>query len=62
MDELDEARSLRLKELLADYFEKRRDLDMSKYEEEQEDEDETFSKLKVCVLQSCFISLSLNTE
>ncbi|MCJ8746110.1 hypothetical protein PDJAM_G00138050 [Pangasius djambal] len=47
MDELDEARSLRLKELLADYFEKRRDLDMSKYEEEQDDEDETFSKFKL---------------
>lgn len=49
MDELDEARSLRLKELLADYFEKRRDLDLSKYEEEQDDEDETFSKFKVCM-------------
>ncbi|KAF7691001.1 hypothetical protein HF521_011298 [Silurus meridionalis] len=47
MDELDETRSLRLKELLADYFEKRRDLDMSQYEEEQEDEDETFSKFKL---------------
>lgn len=46
-DELDEARSLRLKELLADYFEKRRDLDLSKYEEEQDDEDETFSKFKL---------------
>lgn len=49
MDELDEARSLRLKELLADYFEKRRDLDLSKYKEEQDDEDETFSKFKVCM-------------
>ncbi|XP_058233222.1 ATP-dependent DNA helicase Q4 isoform X1 [Hemibagrus wyckioides] len=47
MDELDEARSLRLKELLADYFEKRRDLNMSKYEEEQDDEDEIFSKFKL---------------
>ncbi|XP_053349184.1 ATP-dependent DNA helicase Q4 [Clarias gariepinus] len=47
MDELDEARSLKLKELLADYFEKRRDLDISKYEEEQDDEDETLSKLKL---------------
>ncbi|XP_060798588.1 ATP-dependent DNA helicase Q4 isoform X2 [Neoarius graeffei] len=44
MDELDEARSLRLKQLLADYFEKRRDLDMTKYEEEQDD---TFSKSKM---------------
>lgn len=49
MDELDEARSLRLKELLADYFEKRRDLDMSKPEEEKDEEDEAFSKIKVCV-------------
>ncbi|XP_060753641.1 ATP-dependent DNA helicase Q4 isoform X2 [Tachysurus vachellii] len=47
MDELDESRSLRLKGLLADYFEKRRDLDMSKYEEEQDDEEETFSKFKL---------------
>lgn len=49
MDELDEARSLKLKELLADYFEKRRDLDMSKYEEERDDQDETLSKITVCM-------------
>ena len=50
MDELDETRSLKLKELLSDYFDKRRDLNMSKkYEEDQDDEDETLNKCKVCV-------------
>uniref|UniRef100_A0A3B4CKC3 DNA 3'-5' helicase n=1 Tax=Pygocentrus nattereri TaxID=42514 RepID=A0A3B4CKC3_PYGNA len=47
MDELDETRSLKLKELLSDYFDKRRDLDMSKkYEEDQDDEDKTLNKCK----------------
>ncbi|KAI4900356.1 hypothetical protein NFI96_024996 [Prochilodus magdalenae] len=48
MDELDETRSLKLKELLSDYFDKRRDLDMSKkYEEDQEDEDEALNMCKL---------------
>ncbi|XP_017556968.1 ATP-dependent DNA helicase Q4 [Pygocentrus nattereri] len=48
MDELDETRSLKLKELLSDYFDKRRDLDMSKkYEEDQDDEDKTLNKCKL---------------
>ncbi|XP_066531335.1 ATP-dependent DNA helicase Q4 [Hoplias malabaricus] len=48
MDELDEARSLKLKELLSDYFDKRRDLDMSKkYIEEQDEEDDTLNKYKL---------------
>lgn len=48
MDELDEERSLKLKELLSDYFDKRRDLDMSKkFTEEQDDEDETLNKCKM---------------
>ncbi|XP_072530694.1 ATP-dependent DNA helicase Q4 [Salminus brasiliensis] len=48
MDELDEDRSLKLKGLLADYFDKRRDLDMSKkYTEEEDDEDETLNKCKL---------------
>ncbi|KAG9278970.1 ATP-dependent DNA helicase Q4 [Astyanax mexicanus] len=48
MDELDEERSLKLKELLSDYFDKRRDLDMSKkFPEEQDDEDETLNKCRL---------------
>ncbi|XP_030644288.1 ATP-dependent DNA helicase Q4 [Chanos chanos] len=48
MDELDEDRSLQLKGLLADYFEKRRDLDFSKkYQEDQDEEEETLNKCKL---------------
>ncbi|XP_062846885.1 ATP-dependent DNA helicase Q4 [Trichomycterus rosablanca] len=47
MDELDEARSLKLKELLADYFEKRRDLNMSKtFDDEQDEYAEDLRKCK----------------
>ncbi|XP_061111178.1 ATP-dependent DNA helicase Q4 [Conger conger] len=48
-EEMDESRSLMLKELLSDYFDKKRDLDLSKkYNTEEEDEeDEELSKFKM---------------
>ncbi|KAJ8273375.1 hypothetical protein GJAV_G00100890 [Gymnothorax javanicus] len=49
-DEMDESRSLMLKELLRDYFDKKRDLDLSKaYHEdaENEDDDEVLRKYKL---------------
>ncbi|KAJ7991733.1 hypothetical protein DPEC_G00286940 [Dallia pectoralis] len=47
-DELDEKRSLKLKELLRDYFDKRRDLDMSKkFQEDEDDEEEMLMKCKL---------------
>lgn len=48
MDELDEERSLKLKELLSEYFDKRRDLDMSKeFQQDQDDEDDSLNKFKM---------------
>ncbi|KAJ8386837.1 hypothetical protein AAFF_G00166320 [Aldrovandia affinis] len=48
-DEMDESRSLLLKELLKDYFDKKRDLDLSKkYQEDKEnDEEEELNKYKL---------------
>ncbi|CAB1350800.1 unnamed protein product, partial [Coregonus sp. 'balchen'] len=46
-DQLDERRSLKLKGLLGDYFDKRRDLDLSrKFQEEKDGEDEVLIKCK----------------
>ncbi|KAL2080063.1 hypothetical protein ACEWY4_023856 [Coilia grayii] len=48
MDALDEERSLKLKELLSDYFDKRRELDMSKeYQKDQDEEEDSLNKLKM---------------
>uniref|UniRef100_A0A673KP50 DNA 3'-5' helicase n=1 Tax=Sinocyclocheilus rhinocerous TaxID=307959 RepID=A0A673KP50_9TELE len=48
MDDLEESRSQALKELLRHYFDKRRNLDLSKhYQEEEEDEEEELNKCKV---------------
>ena len=50
MDELEEERSLKLKELLSEYFDKRRDLDMSKEFQQEKEEEESLNKFKVvCV-------------
>lgn len=47
-DKLDESRSLKLKGLLGDYFDKRRELDLSrKFQEEKDDEEEVLLKCKV---------------
>ncbi|XP_041739473.2 ATP-dependent DNA helicase Q4 [Coregonus clupeaformis] len=47
-DQLDERRSLKLKGLLGDYFDKRRDLDLSrKFQEEKDGEDEVLMKCKM---------------
>uniref|UniRef100_A0A671P9Z5 DNA 3'-5' helicase n=1 Tax=Sinocyclocheilus anshuiensis TaxID=1608454 RepID=A0A671P9Z5_9TELE len=47
MDDLEESRSQALKELLCHYFDKRRNLDLSKhYQEEEEDEEEELNKCK----------------
>lgn len=48
MDDLDESRSHTLKDLLRDYFDKRRNLDMSKPCEDEDDEEESLNKCKVC--------------
>lgn len=50
MDDLEESRSQALKELLRDYFDKRRNLDLSKHYQEEEDEEEELNKCKVCDL------------
>lgn len=57
MDELDEERSLKLKELLSEYFDKRRDLDMSKeFQQDQDDEDDSLNKFKVvCVCECVYV-------
>uniref|UniRef100_A0A9J8B1S0 DNA 3'-5' helicase n=1 Tax=Cyprinus carpio carpio TaxID=630221 RepID=A0A9J8B1S0_CYPCA len=48
MDDLEESRSQALKELLRHYFDKRRNLDLSKhYQEEEEDEEEELNKCKM---------------
>ncbi|XP_016348107.1 ATP-dependent DNA helicase Q4 [Sinocyclocheilus anshuiensis] len=48
MDDLEESRSQALKELLCHYFDKRRNLDLSKhYQEEEEDEEEELNKCKM---------------
>ncbi|KAK2887575.1 hypothetical protein Q8A67_015803 [Cirrhinus molitorella] len=48
MDDLEESRSQALKELLRDYFDKRRNLDLSKhYQEEELDEEEELNKCKM---------------
>ncbi|XP_051527605.1 ATP-dependent DNA helicase Q4 isoform X2 [Myxocyprinus asiaticus] len=48
MDDLDDSRSQSLKELLRDYFDKRRNLDLSKhYQEEEDDEEEALNKCKM---------------
>ena len=53
-DKLDESRSLKLKGLLGDYFDKRRELDLSrKFQEEKDGEDEEELLLK------CKVRLSL---
>ncbi|KAG5842663.1 hypothetical protein ANANG_G00180000 [Anguilla anguilla] len=47
-DEMDERRSLMLKELLRDYFDKKRDLDLSnEYHEDEEEDDEVLNKYKL---------------
>ncbi|XP_045565261.1 ATP-dependent DNA helicase Q4-like isoform X1 [Salmo salar] len=47
-DKLDESRSLKLKGLLGDYFDKRRELDLSrKFQEEKDDEEEVLLKCKM---------------
>ncbi|KAJ8334100.1 hypothetical protein SKAU_G00397390 [Synaphobranchus kaupii] len=46
-DEMDEKRSLMLKELLRDYFDKKRDLDMSKKYQEDDEDDEVLNKYKL---------------
>lgn len=56
MDDLEESRSQALKELLRHYFDKRRNLDLSKhYQEEEEDEEEELNKCKVGLFHS-FVS------
>ncbi|XP_056597984.1 ATP-dependent DNA helicase Q4 [Triplophysa dalaica] len=47
MDDLDESRSHTLKDLLRDYFDKRRNLDMSKPCEDEDDEEESLNKCKM---------------
>ncbi|XP_063041795.1 ATP-dependent DNA helicase Q4 [Engraulis encrasicolus] len=48
LEELDEERSLRLKELLSEYFDKRRDLDLSKeYQQDQDEDEDSLIKLKM---------------
>ncbi|XP_048059461.1 ATP-dependent DNA helicase Q4 [Megalobrama amblycephala] len=47
MDDLEESRSQALKELLRDYFDKRRNLDLSKHYQEEEDEEEELNKCKM---------------
>lgn len=47
MDDLEESRSHDLKELLRDYFDKRRNLDQSKHYQEEEDEEEELNKCKM---------------
>ncbi|XP_076157916.1 ATP-dependent DNA helicase Q4 [Alosa pseudoharengus] len=48
MDELDEERSLKLKELLSEYFDKRRDLDLSKeFQQDEDEEDNSLNKFKM---------------
>ncbi|XP_055076482.2 ATP-dependent DNA helicase Q4 [Misgurnus anguillicaudatus] len=48
MDDLDESRSDDLKQLLRDYFDKRRNLDLSKdCQDEEEDEEESLNKCKM---------------
>lgn len=59
MDELEEERSLKLKELLSEYFDKRRDLDMSKEFQQEKEEEESLNKFKVvcvCVQTAWFLS------
>ncbi|XP_067281238.1 ATP-dependent DNA helicase Q4 [Pseudorasbora parva] len=47
MDDLEESRSQALKELLRDYFDKRRNLDLSKHYQEEEDEEDELNKCKM---------------
>lgn len=62
MDDLDESRSHALKELLRDYFDKRRNLDMSKPCEEEEDEEESLNKCKVCSWNSSDLKSSASRD